>query len=240
VIYKDLENKEWKILEKEIVTCAKCTRLVEWREYIAKRKRKSYLNQEYWGKPVPGFGDLNAKILIIGLAPGAHGSNRTGRMFTGDASGNFLFPALFRAGFANQPAATHINDGLKLNTIYISAVCKCVPPENKPISSELSNCQEFLVREIHLLKQLQGIVALGQIAFKSILKIYRNIYSNDIPTNTKFSHLQMNSRYKNMPWILASYHPSQQNTATGRLSRDMFDNVWKLANQNINKWKKSQ
>src|SRR5436190_12532920 len=158
-------------LNEEIITCRKCPRLVEWREEVARVKRKAYIDQEYWGKPVPGFGDPKARILVVGLAPGAHGSNRTGRNFTGDASGGFLFPALHRAGFANQALAESRGDGLILKDMYITASGRCAPPDNKPSPAELNNCQPYLEREIQIIKP-KVIVCLGRIAFERILKIY--------------------------------------------------------------------
>src|SRR6266536_3411692 len=158
-------------LNKEIIQCRKCARLVEWREEVARLKRKASIDQEYWGKPVPGFGDPNARVVVVGLAPGAHGSNRTGRNFTGDASGGFLYPALYRAGFANQPTAVSRDDGLALKDLYLTASGRCAPPENKPTPEELNNCQPFLERDLEILKP-KVIVCLGSIAFERILKIY--------------------------------------------------------------------
>ena len=162
---------ELDLLELEIVACRKCPRLVAWREEIARVKRRAYRDQIYWGKPVPGFGDGDARILILGLAPGAHGSNRTGRMFTGDGSGNFLFPALFRAGFANQANATAQNDGLHLRDIFITAICHCAPPSNKPSPEEVMNCRSWLQGELKMLKNVQGVVLLGKIAFDGWLAL---------------------------------------------------------------------
>jgi len=152
-----MENQDSTLnnLNKEIIACRRCSRLVEWREYIAKTRKKAFSKWEYWGKPVTGFGDIHGRILILGLAPGAHGSNRTGRMFTGDASGNFLYPALFSAEFANQQTATSIDDRLKLNDIFISAVCRCAPPNNKPTSEEIINCRSYLIRELALMKNIK-------------------------------------------------------------------------------------
>ena len=158
-------------LNKEITICRKCPRLVAWREEVARVKRKAYINEEYWGKPVTGFGDPKARVLVVGLAPGAHGSNRTGRMFTGDASGRFLYPALFKAGFANQAEAESRSDGLMLKDMYITASARCAPPDNKPSPEELNNCQPYLVRELEIIKP-KVIVCLGRIAFDRILKMY--------------------------------------------------------------------
>ena len=211
-------------LEQHIITCRKCPRLVNWREEVAHTKRKAYQEQTYWGKPVPGFGDPNAKIMIVGLAPGAHGSNRTGRMFTGDASGDFLYPALHRAGFANQPTADHSQDGLKLSDVYITAVCRCVPPQNRPTVSEIKNCLPWLKAEIDLLPHLQGFVALGRIAFEGILRLYKS--RDNHLGKLAFGHNAFYPLGQVKPWLLASYHPSQQNTLTGRLTEEMFTAVW--------------
>jgi len=217
-------TKSLKTLEAELITCRKCPRLVAWREEVAQIKRRAYLDQTYWGKPVPGFGDPAASVMIVGLAPGAHGSNRTGRMFTGDASGSFLYPALHKAGFANQTEALHAGDGLVLQDVFITAVCRCVPPQNKPKAAEIKNCLFWLRAEIDLLPALQGIVALGRIAFDHILKLY---HSQEIPRpKPKFGHNAFYHLGNGAPWLLASYHPSQQNTLTGRLTKDMFDVIW--------------
>jgi uracil-DNA glycosylase len=206
-------------LNNEIIQCRKCSRLVAWREEVARVKRKAYRDQEYWGKPIPGFGDSQARVLIVGLAPGAHGSNRTGRAFTGDASGRFLYPALYRAGFSNQPSAESRSDGLILRDIYIAAVAHCAPPANKPSLEELNNCQPYLERALQILNP-EVIVCLGRIAFERILGIYaaRKL-------GFKFAHgacYQLQSG----EWILCSYHPSQQNTLTGKLTVKMFDEIW--------------
>lgn len=194
---------------------------MEWREEVARGRRKAYRDQEYWGKPVPGFGDPQARILVVGLAPGAHGSNRTGRQFTGDASGNFLFPALHRAGFANQAGAESRNDGLVLKDIYITASGRCAPPDNKPTLVELNTCQPYLEREIQII-QPKVIVCLGKIAFDRILKIFA-------VRNLKFSH-GMVYQLPNAA-LICSYHPSQQNTLTGKLTPEMFDAIWEKAKE---------
>lgn len=206
-------------LTNEIIACRKCPRLVAWREEVARTKRKAYMDWEYWGKPVPGFGDPTARVLVVGLAPGAHGSNRTGRNFTGDASGNFLYPALFRAGFANQPESISREDGLTLTDMYITASGRCAPPKNKPTAEELDNCQPFLEQEIELL-QPKVIVALGRVAFERILRVF-----SEPKSGQKFTH-GGRFRLKTGPWLVCSYHPSQQNTLTGKLTVDMFDAIW--------------
>jgi uracil-DNA glycosylase len=214
-------------LTQQIIACRQCPRLVAWREQVAREKRKAFLTHEYWGKPVPGFGDISAKILIVGLAPGAHGSNRTGRMFTGDASGDFLYPALYQAGFANQPTCTGLGDGLALSNMFISAVCRCVPPDNKPSPDEIRNCKDFLQSEMGLLP-IQGIVALGKIAFDEVVKLTK-LRDSDGSGEVQFSHGAFFPAKHGRPWILASYHPSRQNTQTGRLTQDMFQSIWSKA-----------
>lgn len=206
-------------LKKEVVVCRKCPRLVAWREEVARAKRKAYMDWEYWGKPVPGFGDLKARVLVVGLAPGAHGSNRTGRNFTGDASGKFLYPALHRAGFASQPEAVSRDDGLTLKDMYITAVGRCAPPKNKPTTEELDNCQPFLERELEILQPIV-IVCLGRVAFDRIKRIY-SVRDPEV----KFSHGALYKLHTGS-WLLASYHPSQQNTSTGKLTVEMFAAVW--------------
>ena len=215
-------------LNKEIIACRKCPRLVAWREEVARVKRKAYRDEEYWGKPVPGFGDPQARVFVVGLAPGAHGSNRTGRQFTGDASGGFLFPALYRAGFANQAQAESRGDGLVLRDMYIAASARCAPPDNKPSPAELDTCQPYLERELEII-QPKVIVCLGRIAFERVLRIYsaRN-------NGWKFSHgvvyeLEGSSFSPHPSALICSYHPSQQNTLTGKLTVNMFDDIWKKA-----------
>ena len=204
----------------QIIACRKCPRLVKWREEVAHVKRKAYINEEYWGKPVPGFGDTQARVMVVGLAPGAHGSNRTGRQFTGDASGGFLFPALHKAGFANQAKSESRGDGLILTNMYITASGRCAPPYNKPTPEELNNCQPFLERELEFI-QPKVIVCLGKIAFDRILKIFA-------VRGLKFAH---GAAYELMTgqWLLCSYHPSQQNTSTKKLTVKMFDAIWEKA-----------
>ncbi|HMS00033.1 MAG TPA: uracil-DNA glycosylase [Anaerolineales bacterium] len=211
-------------LNTEIIACRKCPRLVAWREEVARVKRKAYRDQEYWGKPVPGFGDPKARVLVVGLAPGAHGSNRTGRAFTGDASGGFLYPALHKAGFANQAEVVSRSDGLRLKDLYITAVARCVPPDNKPSLEELKNCQPYLERELEIIKP-KVIVCLGRIAYERILKIF-----SIRDSSMKFAHgATFDLRPSNFQpaTLLCSYHPSQQNTLTGKLTVKMFDDIWR-------------
>ncbi len=219
----------WEQLETEIVACKLCPRLVEWREKVARERRRAYRDWEYWGKPVPGFGDVHARLLVIGLAPGAHGANRTGRMFTGDGSGEFLYRALHAVGFASQPFAISRDDSLTLEGLYISAVCRCAPPDNKPSPGEISNCLPYLEREMKLLTGVEGIVALGRIAFDNTLHLLRQ-GGAAIP-RLDFAHGANYRLGESLPWMLASYHPSRQNTQTGRLTREMFDLIWSKARE---------
>lgn len=221
-----MEN-ELEHLEQAIISCRKCPRLVEWREEVARVKRHAYRDWDYWGKPVPGFGDPKARLLILGLAPGAHGSNRTSRMFTGDGSGDFLFPALYRAGFANQPYSNNRDDGLKLQDCWLTASAHCAPPANKPTLEELKNCQPWLEQELLLLPDVQGIVVLGKIALDSLLKlpVFQGLSKKEIV----FGHGAFYKPGESLPWILCSYHPSLQNTQTGRLTTEMFNQIWHLA-----------
>ncbi|HOV05974.1 MAG TPA: uracil-DNA glycosylase [Anaerolineaceae bacterium] len=211
-------------LQQQIIQCRACPRLVDYREQVGIHKRRAYQTEEYWAKPVPGFGDAEARVLILGLAPGAHGSNRTGRMFTGDASGNFLYPALFRAGFASQPDSQSRADGLTLKDVFVTAVCRCVPPGNKPQPEEIRNCRPFLQSEIQNLPRLQGIVALGKIAYDALLQLVF-IQSRE-KIQLQFGHGVFVEGRPGRPWILASYHPSRQNTQTRRLTNAMFDAIW--------------
>jgi uracil-DNA glycosylase family 4 len=196
---------------------------------VAEIKRKAYQDEDYWGKPVPGFGDPEARIMIVGLAPGAHGSNRTGRMFTGDASGDFLYPALHRAGFASQPTGDQPDDGLELIDVFITAICRCVPPKNRPKVAEIKNCLPWMAAEVERLPRLQGYVALGRIAFDGIRRMYK-MQGVELP-KMDFGHNALCELGEGWPWLLCSYHPSQQNTLTGRLTEDMFDAVWERARE---------
>jgi len=208
----------------DVITCRRCPRLVAWREEVARVKRRAFRDADYWGKPVPGFGDPHARLVIVGLAPGAHGSNRTGRMFTGDSSGDTLYGALHRAGFASQPTATSRDDGLMLHDTFITAVGRCVPPGNKPTPEELANCRPFLARELALLRQTRAILALGRIAFDGILLLLRE-QGLDVPA-LPFAHGAVHPLPAPWPTLVASYHPSRQNTQTGRLTMAMFDAVF--------------
>ena len=215
-------------LNQEVIACTRCPRLVQYRETVAREKRRAYKDCDYWGKPVAGFGDPQARVIVLGLAPGAHGSNRTGRPFTGDASGSFLYPILHQTGFANQPTATDRNDGLRLKDLYITAAVRCAPPKNKPLPQELANCAPYLERELQGLRNRKVLVALGKIAFDGYLNTAKRMGTLESKKGLIFQH---GAKYK-MPdgrTLLASYHPSNQNTQTGKLTRKMFVRIFKEA-----------
>lgn len=220
-------------LQKEIIACRACPRLVRWREKVAREKVKRFRDETYWGKPVPSFGDPNARLLVVGLAPAAHGGNRTGRMFTGDNSGNWLYRALHKAGFANQAEATHRNDGLRLNDCYITAALRCAPPLNKPTPKEIANCTPFLLREIELLKHVRIVVGLGRIGFEAALNVYRKRGIIAFTSKPAFAHGAVHS-FNDVTFI-ASFHPSQQNTFTGKLTEPMFDTIFTLARTHLDR-----
>ena len=216
------------VLNREVIACTRCPRLVAYREQVAREKRRAYRDHEYWGKPVPGFGDPEARVLIMGLAPGAHGSNRTGRPFTGDASGKFMYPVLYETGFANQPTATDRNDGLELKDLYITAAVRCAPPANKPTPQELAECSQFLDREIEGLKRVKVVVALGKIGFDA----YLNYLKRRDPQFKRQPYVFKHGASYRLPdgkVLLASYHPSNQNTQTGKLTGKMFVEIFKEA-----------
>ncbi len=210
-------------LHDEIIACRACPRLVAWREEVATVKRRAYRDEDYSGKPVPGFGDPAARLLLIGLAPGAHGANRTGRAFTGDGSGDFLYAALHRAGFANQPTSRTRDDGLRLRDCFITMPVRCVPPQNRPTAQELDACRPFMAREIALLPHVQVVLCLGRIAFEHYLRFLREA-GHDTP-RLAFAHGAHYSLGNDLPELLCSYHPSLQNTNTGRLTPAMLDDV---------------
>jgi len=222
-----------KTLNKEIISCKKCPRLVKWRKRIAEEKVARFSQWNYWGKPVTGFGDLNARLIIIGLAPAAHGANRTGRMFTGDRSGEWLYRTLHKYGFASQPISYSKDDSLQLSDCYITAVVRCAPPENKPTTNEIRNCNPFLIREFKLLSNSRVIVTLGKVAFNSTIRIIRKL---NLTNKTKFPIFRhgLVIRVNDQMTIIASYHPSQQNTFTGKLTTSMFDSIFAHAAQIIN------
>ena len=213
-----MSARKLQVLNNEVVECRACPRLVEWREKIAVEKRASDADDDYWGRPVPSFGDPKAHLLIVGLAPAAHGANRTGRMFTGDRSGDFLFAGLHRAGYANQPEATHLGDGLKLTDVWITAPVRCAPPQNKPTAAEVANCRPYLERELELLPNATVILVLGGIGYTAACKEF------GVSPRPKFGH-GLEVPLDNGRTLLCSYHVSQQNTFTGRLTPDMFDEV---------------
>src|SRR5215471_10827891 len=213
-------------LQDLITTCRLCPRLVEWRETVARERVRRFADQEYWGKPVPSFGDPRARLLILGLAPAAHGGNRTGRIFTGDRSGDWLFRALHKAGFANQPTSVHRRDGLRLRDCYVTAAVRCAPPDNKPLPQENANCRPYLLRELELLKRLRVIIALGRFAFDAaIASVGLRETTSRRPAFKHGAELDL----KEGVTLVASFHPSQQNTFTGKLTEPMFDNVFARA-----------
>ena len=217
-------------LQDRIVTCHLCPRLVAWREKVAREKVKRFAEQEYWGKPVPSFGNPRARLLVLGLAPAAHGGNRTGRIFTGDRSGDWLFRALHKAGFANQPVSVDRNDGLRLRDCYVTATVRCAPPQNKPLPPENANCRPYLLRELELLERVRVIVALGRFAFDAAIASV----GLDEPSSRRpeFKHAA-EVRLAGGVILIASFHPSQQNTFTGKLTEPMFDQVFTRAKKII-------
>lgn len=214
-------------LEKTIVSCRRCPRLVHYRETVARAKRAAFRDWDYWGRPVPGFGDLAARLLIVGLAPAAHGGNRTGRIFTGDRSGDWLYRALYRAGFASQPASRSRDDGLELHDCYVTAAVRCAPPENRPSRAEFARCQGYLEQELRLLRNVKVVVALGGAAWEAILRAWRAT-GHEVPRRRPtFRH---GASLEIAPAILVgSYHPSQRNTSTGLLTEAMFDAIFQQA-----------
>ncbi len=214
-------------VNQRVVACIRCPRLVEWRSRVAREKRAAYASEAYWGRPVPSFGDPDAELLIVGLAPGAHGANRTGRMFTGDRSGDWLYRALHRAGFANQPDGRTADDGLCLTRAYITAAVRCAPPANRPTAAERDHCRPYLEEELEIFRSVRVVVALGRFAFDQVLRILQSSDEGVPQARPKFSHgveVGLGSRT-----VLGCYHPSQQNTFTGRLTESMFDSVWERA-----------
>lgn len=218
-------------LNKTIIACRKCPRLVAYREQVARERKRMYRDQEYWGKPVPGWGDPKARVFIVGLAPAAHGGNRTGRVFTGDSSGDFLFGALYRADFANQPTSLSRDDGLELTDVYIGAAARCAPPDNKPLPSEFANCFPYLEREFELLKNVRVLIGLGAIGFNACLKVLETHGVGMPRPRPKFGH---NALYRFGGYsVIGTYHPSRQNTNTGRLTAEMFDRVFQQAKSEL-------
>ena len=226
MLIKTKDKSNFDKLKKKIIACNKCSRLVEFRKKISTEKRKQYINETYWGKPITGFGDQNGKILFVGLAPAAHGGTRTGRVFTGDKSSDFLYKCLHKANISNQSTSEHLNDGLKLNKAYITTALKCVPPEDKPKKNELDNCFNFFNSEISSLKNLKVIVALGKIAFDACKYFYKSKHNfND---KIKFAHAKVYKLPNNI-LLVGCYHPSPRNVNTGRIDEKKMTNLFKKA-----------
>jgi len=218
------------LLHQSIITCHQCPRLVAWREQVSRAKRAAFREQEYWGKPVPGFGDPRARLLVVGLAPAAHGGNRTGRIFTGDRSGDWLYGALHRAGFANQPHSTHRGDGMKLRDCWITACVRCAPPDNKPLPAERDSCLPYLVRELQLLKKVRVILCLGAFAWDGALRALAELGVRP-SRRPKFGHAAAADL---RPYrLIGCYHPSQQNTFTGRLTEQMLDDMMEICRAGV-------
>jgi uracil-DNA glycosylase family 4 len=222
--------KKLELLQNEIIDCRRCPRLVAWREEVSRIKRAAYREEEYWGRPIPGFGDPNAHVLVFGLAPAAHGGNRTGRVFTGDRSGDFLFAALHRAGIANQPTSVRRGDGLKMKDCYVTAAVRCAPPANKPTPDERQNCQDWWLAELSFLQRLSVIVCLGGFAWDAIHRGLRSL--GHVPENVRFGHGA--ETVIGSFTLVGCYHPSQQNTFTGRLTAPMLDSVFRRARKLAN------
>jgi uracil-DNA glycosylase family 4 len=220
------------LLQRQILRCTQCPRLVEYRTRVAHEKRRQYRRCDYWGKPLPSFGDPQARLLIIGLAPAAHGGNRTGRMFTGDQSGDWLYRTLHRFGFANQPASQHRDDGLTLHDAYITAAARCVPPDNKPTGAELAACRPYLQRELRLLRHVRVVVPLGRIAFEAYVAARRELALPLPDKRPQFGHAAVTFLPDGM-LLVASYHPSRQNTQTRRLTQVMFDAIFARVRQEL-------
>jgi uracil-DNA glycosylase family 4 len=221
------------ILQSQIVACTKCPRLIAYCREVARVKRRAYLDWDYWGKPVPSFGDPDAQLLILGLAPAAHGANRTGRMFTGDRSGDWLYRVLYATGFASQPESRRRDDGLQLYGARIVASAHCAPPDNKPTPRELHNCRHWLETEIELLPKLRVVVALGRIAFDIYLSLLKDRSQILRRSDFQFGHNRLHLMGEGVPVLISSYHPSQQNTSTGKLTEPMLTDVFRNARKNL-------
>ncbi|HEV3152500.1 MAG TPA: uracil-DNA glycosylase [Candidatus Baltobacteraceae bacterium] len=224
-------NEDFAAIQRAVVRCTKCPELRTYCRQVAAEKKRAYRDWTYWGKPVPAFGDPSARVMLVGLAPGAHGSNRTGRMFTGDASGDFLYPALYRAGFASQESAVSADDGLVLRDCIITAALRCAPPQNKPTPEELRRCYPYLLREVDVLDRVRVIVGLGAIGTKAAIDALRDCGFALEPPRPQFGHgVETTARRESRTvTIVASFHPSRQNTNTGKLTRAMFDAIFTRA-----------
>ena len=224
-----MSRTELEALEREVVSCRRCPRLVQWREQVARERRAAFASEEYWGRPLPGFGDPEARVLILGLAPAAHGGNRTGRIFTGDRSGDWLFGSLFRTGFANQPTSVSRDDGLTLRDCFVTAAVRCAPPANRPLPAERDNCMPYLVGELSLLERLAVIVCLGGFAWEVASRALTALGVATPKPRPRFAH---GATVELEGWtLLGCYHPSQQNTFTGRLTEGMIDAVFANARE---------
>lgn len=225
-----MSHAELDLLSKQVSECRRCPRLVAWRERVAREKRAAFRDEEYWGRPVPAFGDPASSVVVVGLAPAAHGANRTGRMFTGDRSGDWLYRALHRAGFANQARSVDLDDGLALENVFVTAAVRCAPPENKPTPMERESCRPWLEAELDALSELRVIVVLGGFAYQQTLRILAS-RGHPIPRpKPRFGHGAEVEICDGLT-LICSYHPSQQNTFTGRLTEEMFDQIWHRARQ---------
>lgn len=220
-------------IQKDVIACRQCPRLVRWREKVAREKTRRFADWDYWGKPNPSFGDPDAELLLVGLAPAAHGGNRTGRMFTGDRSGDWLYRALHKFGFANQASSVSRDDGLRLQNCYITATCRCAPPQNKLLPSEILHCRPFLLRELRQLRSLKVVIGLGKVGFDSAVKCFVELGWSEFKKRPKFGH-GVEYRLTERVVLLGSFHPSQQNTFTGRLTQPMFDDVFRRARARLN------
>ncbi len=226
-------DTELKRLQRRVIQCRKCPRLVTYLKEVSKNRPKRFREWEYWGKPLPSFGDPNAQVLMIGLAPAANGGNRTGRMFTGDRSGEWLFGALHQFGFANLPNSSRRDDNFALNDCYITATIRCAPPDNKPLPEEIENCRPYFLKELDLLKNVKVLVPLGQVAFSQTLKSLR-LKGFDVPP-LSFGHgkVYVGNGLKPFPTLITTYHPSQQNTQTGKLTKPMFHRIFKMVQKRL-------
>jgi len=221
-----------------VVRCGRCPRLRAYCREVARVKRRAYRDQAYWGRPVPGFGDPAARLIVVGLAPAAHGGNRTGRIFTGDRSGDWLYGALHRHGFANRPTSVSRDDGLRLRGTYVTAAARCAPPGNRPWPEELDRCRPYLAEELRALRRARVVIALGAVAWEAVLRVWLE-EGHALPRpRPRFGHEAEVQVAGDLPALLGSYHPSQQNTQTGRLTRSMFDAVFRRANRILSRAEK--